>query len=173
MYTTELTRSTKDLFNALQQYRERQNLSIDTVSKALHLKPDTIRALEEGRVDELPTGPFVPGYIRLYCDYLGVDCADKLISEYRLLFPIDRIKHSSVGSDSANLWRSALGELLFMLAFNAQRRRAWVSTATIAAVSALVLVSSVTIALRLLPSEPPAVDPPREYASSRAIKIQE
>ncbi len=49
---------------------------IDEVSSALRIRPVFLRALEEGRHEDLPGLAYAVGFLRSYADYLGLDVDD-------------------------------------------------------------------------------------------------
>ncbi|NKN31885.1 RodZ domain-containing protein [Marichromatium bheemlicum] len=57
----------------LRQQREARGLEITRVASQLHLRPETIEALEQDRYDQLPGPVFAIGYLRNYARLLGVD----------------------------------------------------------------------------------------------------
>ena len=70
--TNEVNRS---LFfgDALLTSRKQQNLSLEDISKAIHLTPEMIDAMDRSDVGALPEPAFVQGYLRIYARFLGVD----------------------------------------------------------------------------------------------------
>jgi len=53
--------------------REQQQLKIESVATDLHLRPEVVRALETGDQAQLPSQPFVRGYVKSYARLLGLD----------------------------------------------------------------------------------------------------
>lgn len=80
-------------------------MTVERVASQLHLKPETVEALEQDRFDILPDPVFVMGYIRNYARALGLDPAP-LIAAYQSQVGLPQIKaapaHSirSAGPDS-------------------------------------------------------------------------
>lgn len=58
---------------ALRRARQARSLSLEQVSDALHIKPRYLRALEEGRWEDLPSPAQGRGFLRLYAAFLGLD----------------------------------------------------------------------------------------------------
>lgn len=56
----------------LKSARLARNSSIDEVSKALHIKPFLVEALEENRFSDIPSQAQVKGFIRLYAGWLNL-----------------------------------------------------------------------------------------------------
>lgn len=59
----------------LVEARERLGLDIDNVAQMLHLSEQQIQALESNDYDVLPEPTYVRGYLRGYCQLLGIDPA--------------------------------------------------------------------------------------------------
>ncbi len=56
----------------LKEVREKRGLTREEASKATHIKPYYIEALEENRYEDIPSQVQVKGFIRLYADWLGL-----------------------------------------------------------------------------------------------------
>ncbi len=54
----------------LQQARKQQNLSIEQVAEAIHVKAEIIEALESSATEGLPPAAFTQGYLRAYARYV-------------------------------------------------------------------------------------------------------
>lgn len=63
----------------LQQIRESKGLSLEEISQKTHIKVPYLKALEEGKVEVLPSPTHLRGFLRLYAATLGVEL-DALIS---------------------------------------------------------------------------------------------
>ncbi|NJL61721.1 MAG: helix-turn-helix domain-containing protein [Methylacidiphilales bacterium] len=57
----------------LRQAREEKAISIEEVSIHTRIRSAFITAIEEGRAGDLPEAVFVQGFIRRYCDAIGID----------------------------------------------------------------------------------------------------
>jgi cytoskeleton protein RodZ len=57
----------------LREGRERSRLSVDAVSSACRIAPQFLHALEADRFDVLPAPVYVRGFIRAYCQQVGLD----------------------------------------------------------------------------------------------------
>jgi len=66
----------------LPQYRQENNLSIDQVADALHVKLATIKLLEAGEYAQLYGDAYVCGLVRSYASLLKVD-AEAMIAAYK------------------------------------------------------------------------------------------
>ncbi|USQ97084.1 helix-turn-helix domain-containing protein [Caulobacter sp. RL271] len=62
-----------DIGQALRSARTARGMSAQTVAEATRIRQSYIEALEEMRLDELPSRPFTIGYIRAYASLLGLD----------------------------------------------------------------------------------------------------
>ncbi len=65
----------------LREGRERSGLSVDAVSSACRIAPQFLRALEADRFDLLPAPVYVRGFVRAYCQQVGLD-ADAALRIY-------------------------------------------------------------------------------------------
>ena len=63
----------KDIGEHLRQAREAKFITIDDIAINTRIRPDFLQALEEGRASELPEAVFIQGFIRRYCDEIGID----------------------------------------------------------------------------------------------------
>jgi len=66
----------------LRRRREEIQQEIDDVSHQLRIRSVYIRAIEEGRFEELPGNAYAIGFVRAYADYLGLD-GGNVVSDYR------------------------------------------------------------------------------------------
>lgn len=62
----------------LRQGRERSGLSVDAISSASRIVPHLVRALEADHHDALPAPVYVRGFVRAYCEQVGVDVEEAL-----------------------------------------------------------------------------------------------
>ena len=53
--------------------REKRGISVEEVARALRLPVATITGLEQDDFEQLPEAVYIRGYIRAYCQFLGVD----------------------------------------------------------------------------------------------------
>jgi cytoskeletal protein RodZ len=63
----------KTIGEYLRQAREAKSITIDEVAINTRIRPAFLVALEEGHADELPEAVYVQGFIRRYCDVIGID----------------------------------------------------------------------------------------------------
>lgn len=66
----------------LRRRREETQQDIEDVSRQLRIRSVYIRAIEEGRFQELPGNAYAVGFVRAYADYLGLD-GGSVVSDYR------------------------------------------------------------------------------------------
>lgn len=66
----------------LRRRREEIQQDIEDVSRQLRIRSVYIRAIEEGRFQELPGNAYAIGFVRAYADYLGLD-GGNVVSDYR------------------------------------------------------------------------------------------
>jgi cytoskeletal protein RodZ len=57
----------------LRQAREEKAISTEDVAMHTRIRSAFIKAVEEGRAEDLPEAVFVQGFIRRYCDAIGID----------------------------------------------------------------------------------------------------
>lgn len=57
----------------LREARKKKGIPEDIAAKALKIKSERIRALEEDRYDEFPAHVYARSFVRQYADYLGLD----------------------------------------------------------------------------------------------------
>jgi cytoskeletal protein RodZ len=57
----------------LRELREAQGLSYDDVSKSTRVRPHLLRAIEEGRIEEVAAPVYARGFVKTYCEYLLAD----------------------------------------------------------------------------------------------------
>ncbi|MDB5429884.1 MAG: cell division protein FtsQ [Caulobacter sp.] len=80
-----------DIGAAFKALREFQGLSLQDVSDATRIRRAYIQAVEDMRVDELPSRPFALGYVRAYAKLLGLDTEEA----------VARFKHDAPEADEA------------------------------------------------------------------------
>jgi cytoskeleton protein RodZ len=57
----------------LKETREQQEKSIEDISLQTYIRPQLIKAIESGNIEDLPQPIFVQGFIRRYADALGLE----------------------------------------------------------------------------------------------------
>jgi cytoskeleton protein RodZ len=66
----------------LRRRREEIQQDIDEVSRQLRIRSAYIRAIEEGKFQDLPGSAYAVGFVRAYADYLGLD-GGSIVGDYR------------------------------------------------------------------------------------------
>ncbi|WP_395017124.1 helix-turn-helix domain-containing protein [Dongia sp.] len=66
----------------LRRRREEIQQDVEDVSRQLRIRSAYIRAIEEGKFQELPGNAYAIGFVRAYADYLGLD-GNNVVSDYR------------------------------------------------------------------------------------------
>ena len=63
----------KELGYQLQQFRQKQRISLETVAKKTLIPVRLLAAIETGKIEQLPEPVYVQGFIRRYADAIGID----------------------------------------------------------------------------------------------------
>jgi cytoskeleton protein RodZ len=66
----------------LRQRREELGQDIEAVSRQLRIRAIYIKAIEEGRLQDLPGTAYAVGFVRTYADFLGFD-GNSVVADYR------------------------------------------------------------------------------------------
>ena len=77
-----------DIGSALRAAREFRGLNLQDVADATRIRQGYIEALEDLRLDELPSRPFTIGYVKSYAKLLGLD-GDAAVARFKLDVPDD------------------------------------------------------------------------------------
>ena len=78
--------SAPDIGAGLRMTRQRLGLSLQDVADATRIKRGYLAALEEMRIEDLPSRPFTIGYVRAYARALGLD-DEAAVSRFKLDAP--------------------------------------------------------------------------------------
>ena len=92
----------------LRQQREQQSFSLDELAQATYVSLTILEALETGATDRLPELVYVRGFIRRYCDQLGLDSKSLLESLTKTTPLPTEISDISEGEAQAFSEKSAL-----------------------------------------------------------------
>ncbi|MBE6353765.1 helix-turn-helix domain-containing protein [Treponema sp.] len=65
----------------LRNAREAKNLDVETIARETSVSRTYLLAMENEKEDEFPEGPYITGFLRIYCEYLDVD-AENVIRLY-------------------------------------------------------------------------------------------
>lgn len=86
----------------LKSARENKSLSVEQVQKQTRIHSSVLRALEEGRCDEILTPAYVKSFLKKYSNYLNLDTA-AILKEYSVLHqePSGRYEETSRQADYA------------------------------------------------------------------------
>jgi len=84
----------------LKQVRQDQGVAIEQLANQVFIRPALLKALEEGRADELPEPVFVQGFIRRYGEALGLD--GKALSQEFSVTPVNLFPNPLVGEAKAS-----------------------------------------------------------------------
>lgn len=74
--------SDKNIGDMLKNRREELGLSLDDASQRLRIRLIFLKALEEGRIDQLPGVAYASGFLRAYAELLKLD-SDALVKHFR------------------------------------------------------------------------------------------
>jgi cytoskeletal protein RodZ len=81
----------------LRAARHDQGLTLEELSEITRVRKSHLDALEEGRLEELPSRPFTIGYIRAYAQALGLD-GDSAVERFKAEEPVlDEPLHNPIG----------------------------------------------------------------------------
>lgn len=89
----------------LKREREFRKISLEEISRTTKIREDILRALEEDRLDSLPSPVFVKGFLRAYAKCVGLD-PDDVVLRYEAPhveekdLPVER-----AAPDTPNQWR--------------------------------------------------------------------
>ncbi|MBS0220577.1 MAG: helix-turn-helix domain-containing protein [Proteobacteria bacterium] len=82
----------------LREQREERGLTIDEVAKSLRIRSAFLKAIEQGRFEELPGAAYIPAFLRGYASYLGLD-AQKVLTAYQLSGSLPVVRPVSLPAD--------------------------------------------------------------------------
>lgn len=91
-----------DVGAALRDARERRSLSLDQLSRTTKISVTILRAIEQNRMDRLPDGIFLRGFLRAYAREVGLNPEDTVRRYLGQFEPvIDIIEVPKPGTDEA------------------------------------------------------------------------
>jgi len=73
-----------DIGQYLRDSRESLRIPLEQAARSLHIRPKYLRALESGKLDDMPGKAYIRGYIKNYADYLGLN-AEETVTAYESL----------------------------------------------------------------------------------------
>ncbi len=69
----------------LRRERELRHIELNEIAKITRIKKAYLQAIETDNYDELPDAAFVKGFIRAYCNYIGLD-PDKTVNYFQQFY---------------------------------------------------------------------------------------
>ena len=72
-FITHRLKTAETLGERLKSAREEANLTLKEVSQSIRVREVYLKLLEEGRYSELPPDVYVMGFLKSYCNYVGID----------------------------------------------------------------------------------------------------
>jgi cytoskeletal protein RodZ len=88
------------MISKLKQSRIHLNLTVEEVASRLKIRKQYIIAIEENRLEEVPGKAYIDGYIKMYCNYLGIPYSEYSSLEENLenvniepIFATNKSKH--------------------------------------------------------------------------------
>lgn len=103
----------------LRQLREAQKITLDEITRDTKIQKHYITAIEEGRIEDLPKGPFVRSFIRQYCSYLSADDMwpkfDKLTANHTVTPVLNASKTDSYVKSSPKVFRHTNNVVMYIL----------------------------------------------------------
>lgn len=81
----------------LKDAREKKSFTIDQVQKQTRIHSTVLKALEEGRCDNILTPTYVKSFLKKYAEYLGLD-ARQMLGEYAKVRPAQQPMQISITS---------------------------------------------------------------------------
>jgi len=121
----------------LAKERERQQRTVESVASDLHLRPEVVRAIENGDEAQLPAITFIRGYIKIYARLLVLDDTE-LVAQLPAAVehspePLKRVgmRRASISLPSGKwfIWTLVLVVLVVLVVYGAPvLERLWTST---------------------------------------------
>ncbi|MGH6955072.1 MAG: helix-turn-helix domain-containing protein, partial [Caulobacteraceae bacterium] len=141
---------------AMKRAREGLGLSLAQIAETTRVRERHLAAIEGARIDQLPSRPFIIGYVRAYAKALGLD-ADATAARYRTEHP----------SPDDDVLRSPVGVRHNRVA----RGSGWLGVLAGAMVLAIVGWNIARHAMAVTPPKPPAFATPHAVAVARANSV--
>lgn len=116
-------KSIREIGELLKNARMKKGLTIEKVYKSTRIYPGVLRAMENGKFEDLPGRLYVKAFLRKYSDFLGLD-KDSIIKKYERFFPEEKPKKDlSIDKEASikdtaryiNIGLSALAVILFII----------------------------------------------------------
>lgn len=93
-FTTHRLKTAETLGEKLQSAREEANLTLKEISQSIRVREIYIKNLEEGKYSELPADVYTRGFLKSYCNYVGIDFEETLEMYKRERGILENIKKS-------------------------------------------------------------------------------
>ena len=81
----------------LQRERERVGKTLADAALETQINAKYLHAIEHGVLQDLPSGSYVLGYVRVYAEFLGLD-PEPVIEHYKTLLPAGDRKQAGAGA---------------------------------------------------------------------------
>jgi cytoskeletal protein RodZ len=99
------------MISKLKQSRIHLNLTVEEVANHLKIRKQYIIAIEENRLEEIPGKAYIDGYIKMYCNYLGIS-----YSEYASLAEnLEDANIEPIFINDKSKYRVGIGVLLILI----------------------------------------------------------
>jgi cytoskeleton protein RodZ len=98
-----------DVGAVLREARERRDLSLDQLSHATRITAEILRAIEDNRIERLPEGVFLRGFLRAYAHEVGLN-AEETVTRYLDQFePLPHaVERATAGTGQTRVERMAV-----------------------------------------------------------------
>jgi cytoskeleton protein RodZ len=96
---------------ALQDAREQRGLSLDQLSQATKISVTILRAIEHNRMDQLPDGIFLRGFLRAYAREVGLNPEDTVGRYLGQFEPVPAVAKRGSGEARAQRGPAVQGEI--------------------------------------------------------------
>lgn len=148
----------------LKNVRQEKGYSIEEVSKKTKISSSILRALEEGRLDNI-NPVYLRGFLKLYCRFLGLDW-ETFIKEYSLSAPIKVVipKSASAAKETESQETQKRAPSFVFLKKNKKIIRT-----IVLAIAALLLITVFLKGLLFIIKKFPKVRPAAKQSSSRQV----
>lgn len=115
-------KSAREIGELLENARTKKGLTIEKVYKKTRIHPGILRALEEGKVENLLNKVYIKGFLKKYSEFLGLD-KDSIVREYAKDLPEETEQKLHIDKDQPpkdiikylNIGLSVLAVILFIM----------------------------------------------------------
>ncbi len=121
-----------DLGSKLKSLREAQGLAIEDISQKTKINKRYLTAIEEGRLEALPTGLYVRSFLRQYCEYLSAEdiwnIYDNLTKDQKITSDVIKARESKQNySGAPKVFRPRSYLWLYFLVIISLGAAAWIT----------------------------------------------